>query len=129
MNNFQMIMIFIIFSLSIIDLTLTYIYVKEYKEWQPEKPYKLIEMNPLLRFLWENTNLLIGTLIGAVLILTLDYIIIRTAHWIFPILLLGLLIFAITNHYNNFGLLTKLISQYPSGHLPEEVFGKVIGNK
>ena len=114
--------------LSAIDLIATYFYVKTYKKWQPNKPYKLIERNPLLRFLWNHTGLILGTIIGAVIMLTLQYIIAKGAHWIVVVLLLAFLIFAIFNHFNNITILHKLIEQYPLGHLPQETFGEVVGN-
>lgn len=127
MEKYKIILIIIILTLSLIDLVLTYYYVKNYKEWQPNKPYKLIETNPLLTFLWDKLGLTIGMIIGSIIIFTLEFIIIRDAHWIFPVILLGLLIFTLFNHQHNITLLNKLIEQYPSGHLPEN-FGVVEGN-
>jgi len=66
--------------------------------------------------------------IGAVIILALNYIVSKEAHWLIVCLLLGFLIFTMFNHFKNITLLIKLINQYPLGHLPVAVFGKVIGN-
>lgn len=127
METFRIIMLVLILTLSIIDLSLTYYYVNKYKEWQPNKEYKQIELNPLLVFLWTKLGLILGMIIGSIIILTLNYIIVKDAHWIFPILILGLLLFAMYNHAHNIALLNKLIEQYPTGHLPES-FGVVQGN-
>jgi hypothetical protein len=66
--------------------------------------------------------------IGSVIILSLIYLVAKTAHPILVVLLGGFLIMAMFNHYNNIGLLGRLITKYPDGVLPEKVFGKVIGN-
>ncbi len=126
--NIRLIATILIMVLCVTDLCLTYFYIYKYKKWQPDKPYKLIEMNPLLRFFWNNFGLHLGMFIGAVLIIALNYVVAKNAHWLFICLLLGFLIFAMFNHARNIGLLIKLIEQYPLGHLPEKVFGKVVGN-
>ena len=126
--NIRIIITIIIMTLCVTDLCLTYFYVYKYKQWQPNKPYKMIEMNPLLRFSWENFGLHIGMIIASVVILALNYIISRDAHWAIVTILLGFLTWAVFNHINNTTLLFKLIEQYPTGHLPEAIFGKVIGS-
>lgn len=124
----RLIAIIIIMVLCVTDLCLTYYYINKYKKWQPNKPYKMIERNPLLTFSWNNFGLHLGMFIGAVVIIALNYIIAKNAHWLFVCLLLAFLIFAMFNHTKNIGLLIKLIERYPLGHLPKAVFGKVIGN-
>lgn len=128
METVRYIALIIIFALTLVDLSLTFYYVHRYKQWQPDKPYKAIELNPLLVYLWTKMNLIVGTIIGGIIILSLDYIIVKDAHWIFIPLLICLLIFALFNHYKNINLLHQLIEKYPLGHLPEEVFGAVVGN-
>lgn len=120
--------IIILLTLSVIDLGATYYYVSKYKAWQPEKPYKSIENNPLLVFLWNTFGLHLGMLIGAVLIWSLIYIVGKSAHWIVVLILMVFLLWAMSNHYSNITLLGKLITKYPSGHLPSETFGQVVGN-
>ncbi len=115
--------------LSVVDLSLTGYYVQKYKKWQPDKPYKLIERNPLLVFLWNTMGLWIGLLVGGVIILSLMFIVGKSAHWLVILLLLCFLIWAMFNHYTNINLLHQLIEKYPSGYLPTEIFGKVVGNK
>lgn len=115
-------------SFCVIDLLATYYYVYTYKKWQPDKPYELIELNPLLRIFWEKLGFHLGMFVGSVLILTLNYIICKEAHWIVIVLLFILLSFAMINHVKNIGLLTQLINKYPTGHLPTKVFGNVTGN-
>lgn len=127
-DNWRTVVIFAFIFLSVIDLGLTYSYINKYKSWQPDKPYELMERNPLLIMLWNFFGLKIGTIIGGVIILTLIYIISKSAHWAIVLILGLLLLFTMYNHYVNINLLDKLILNYPSGHLPEEVFGKVIGN-
>lgn len=127
-ENWRIIVIVILLTLSVLDLSLTYYYVNKYKKWQPEKPFNMMERNPLLVFLWNTFGLPLGWFIGSVIILSFVYIVGRYAH---PIVvgILGLfLIYALFNHFNNINLLNKLIEKYPLGHLPETVFGKVEGN-
>lgn len=119
----------ILLLLSVVDIVATYYYVHEYKEWQPDKPYNLIEKNPLLVFLWNNLGLTLGTIVGATVIWTLIFIVGKSAHPVIIGLLFLFLCYALYNHNTNIGLLHKLIDKYPSGHLPEETFGKVVGNK
>ncbi len=126
--NWRTMMIIILLSLSIIDLISTYYYVYTYKKWQPNKPYKKIELNPLLRFLWKTFGLHLGMFIGSVVILSLIYIISKTAHPLVLVLFLCVLMWTMTNHWKNWGILVKLIDKYPSGHLPERLFGKIVGN-
>lgn len=126
--NLRIIVIILIMILCVTDLCLTYYYVNKYKKWQPNKPYKMIERNPLLTFFWNNFGLHLGMFVGAVVIIALNYIVAKNAHWLFVCLLLAFLIFAMFNHARNIGLLIKLVEKYPLGHLPEKVFGKVIGN-
>jgi hypothetical protein len=127
-ENWRIWVIGILMTLSIIDLGLTGYYVYKYKTWQPEKPYNLIELNPLLHFLWNNLGFWVGHFVGSVIILTLIYLVGKSAHPIIVGLLGVFLLGAMFNHYTNINLLHKLIEKYPSGHLPRETFGKVIGN-
>ena len=122
------ILIIIIMTLSVIDLVTTFYYVKTYRDWQPEKPYRLMELNPLLVFLWTKMGLIIGHLVGSVIILSLVYIVSRYSHWTIALLLLIVLIWTMFNHAQNINLLHKLIIQYPSGYLPVETFGVVEGS-
>jgi hypothetical protein len=122
------ILVIIIMLLSITDLTLTFYYVNKYKSWQKEKPYNLMENNPLLVFLWNNFGFILGSIIGAIIILTLVYFISKTLWIGFPIVLLCILLWTMYNHFNNITLLWKLIEKYPTGVLPEAVFGVVVGN-
>lgn len=127
-ENWRQIFIVVLIVMSIIDLSATYYYIKKYKSWQPNKPYKLMENNPLLVFLWNMFGIHLGIFIGAVIILALIYVIGKTAHPIVVGILFIILCFTLFNHYHNINLLWKLIEKYPSGHLPVEIFGEVIGN-
>ncbi len=118
----------ILLFLSVTDLGLTYYYVHKYKNWQPEKPYNLIEKNPLLVFLWNTFGLHLGMFIGSVVILSLIYIVGKSAHPIVVGLLFLFLGYALFNHYTNINLLHSLIDKYPTGYLPKETFGNVTGN-
>lgn len=125
MNNFLFLSLWVA---SVIDLGFTYIYVFEYRKWQPTKPYRLIEKNPILLMSWNVFGLTMGTLFGAAIFLVLEYAIVKYAHPVFGILLLVLILMAIFNTRKNIKLLGKLRNQYPNGHLPEQTFGKVEGN-
>jgi hypothetical protein len=126
--EWRTVVLIIIMTLCVVDLALTFYYVKVYKNWEPNKPYKLIELNPLLVFLWNRLGLVIGMFVGAVIIISLNYIVAKNAHWIVVILLLGFLVFAMFNHTKNITLIHKLIEMYPSGYLPQVIFGTVEGN-
>lgn len=128
MEKWRLIAVIALLTLSLIDIVCTYYYVHKYKEWQPDKPYNMIERNPLLVFLWNNLGLLFGTIVGAIIIWTLIFIIVKTAHPIIIGILAFSLSYALFNHSKNINLLIKLIEKYPTGHLPEKIFGKVTGN-
>jgi len=127
--DWRLIVIIVLMTFSVVDLSLTGYYVQKYKKWQPDKPYKLIERNPLLVFLWNTMGLWIGLLVGGVIILSLMFIVGKSAHWLIILLLLCFLSWAMFNHYTNINLLHQLIEKYPSGYLPTEIFGAVVGNK
>jgi len=128
METWRIIITIILMTFSLVDLSATYYYVNKYLKWQPEKPYKLIENNPLLVFLWKTFGFHLGMFIGSTIILSSIYIISTRAHPIVVLLLTMLLTFALFNHYQNINLLNKLIEKYPTGHLPESTFGVVEGN-
>ena len=69
----------------------------------------------------------IGSIVSAVILLSLNYIVAKYAHISIPIILCLALIWTMYNHAHNITLLNKLIEQYPTGHLPES-FGVVQGN-
>jgi uncharacterized protein YacL len=124
----RVIVIGILLLLSVIDIISTFYYINKYKKWQPNKPYNLIENNPLLVILWNQLGLIAGTIIGALIIWTLIFIVGKTAHPIVIGIVFLMLIYALFNHYTNIGLLHQLIEKYPSGYLPSETFGIVEGN-
>lgn len=126
--NFRNWLVVGLLVLSIVDLTLTFFYIKQYKSWQPNKPYKMIENNSLLVFLYERLGFYIGSFVGVVVILTLVYLVGRYSHWGVALFLGIVLCWAMYNHFHNFGLLYQLIEKYPLGSLPVETFGKVIGS-
>jgi len=124
----KIILVIVIMVLSAIDLILTAYYIHTYKSWQPNKPYKLMELNPLLVFLWNKMGFVIGMIVGSVVILSLNFIVSKGSHWIIVIILLICLIFALINHVHNISLLQQLMEKYPTGVLPKEIFGEVVGN-
>jgi len=128
MNDLRFLLLILALSMAILDLFLTHIYVKRYKNWQPKKPYNLIEMNPLLVFLWNRLGLNLGMIIGSVIIISIIYFIAVYTHIALVILLLVTQFFALWNHNKNINLLNKLIEKYPDGKLPKETFGKVEGS-
>lgn len=128
MDNWRIWVIVILMTLSLVDLISTHYYISKYKTWQPDKPYNLIEQNPLLVILWTHLGLLWGSLVGGTIILTLIFIIAKSAHPIVVALVFFLLCYALYNHSVNINLIHKLIEQYPEGRLPEKVFGTVVGN-
>ncbi|GBE19388.1 hypothetical protein BMS3Abin17_00111 [archaeon BMS3Abin17] len=131
MNNlptWRVWVILLLLAFSMCDLLLTFYYVHQYKKWQSDKPYNLIENNPLLVFLWNTFGLKLGMFIGSVMILSLMYIIGRSAHPIVVGIVFLVLCYALFNHHQNINLLVKLMQQYPDGHLPVKTFGNVVGN-
>jgi hypothetical protein len=121
-------LIIVIMTLCVLDLAFTFYYVSEYKNWQKNKPYKMIELNPLLVFLWTRMGFVIGSIVSAVVLLSLNYIVAKYAHISIGIILCLALIWTMYNHAHNTNLLWKLIEKYPLGVLPESVFGVVVGN-
>ena len=91
MDKIRIYLTIVVLTLSFLDLFSTYLYVKSYKSWQPNKPFNLIENNPLLVFLWNKFGLTLGMIIGSVVILSLLFIICTDSHWIFPVILLIIL--------------------------------------
>jgi hypothetical protein len=128
MEEWRIWAIVILMTLSVLDLGATAYYVNKYKTWQPEKPYKLIELNPLLVFLWNNLGFWFGMIVGSAIILPLIFIVGKTAHWGVLVAMFLVLSWVMFNHYTNINLLHALIDKYPSGHLPVETFGEVIGS-
>ena len=128
METYRLIIIIVVMGLCIADLLLTAFYVYRYKQWQPNKPYKLIELNPILVFLWNNLGFTMGMIVGSIILLTLNFIIAKNAYWMIPLVLIGFLVFTLFNHAKNISLLFQLIEKYPLGHLPEKIFGSVVGN-
>ena len=126
--EWRQIAIIVILTLCILDLAFTYYYILKYKKWQPDKPYKLMEKNPLLVFCWNKMGLHFGMLVGGIVIIGLNYLVARYAHWSIVLILFLFMMFAMYNHAHNIQLLGKLITKYPSGHLPESIFGVVEGN-
>jgi hypothetical protein len=119
-ENWRIWAIVILMTLSLIDLSLTGYYVHKYKTWQPEKPYKLMELNPLLVFLWNNLGFWLGHIIGSIIILSLVFIVGKSAH---PIMVVGLglfFLYAIWGHHGNINLLKELINKYPDGVIPKD---------
>lgn len=128
METYRLVLLIVVMALCITDLILTAYYINKYKQWQPNKPYKDMELNPLLVFLWEKLGFITGMLIASVILLTLNFIIARDGYVWLVVILICSFAFAMYNHINNLTLLHKLIEQYPTGHLPESIFGVVTGN-
>ena len=105
----------IIMALSILDMILTYFYIYTYHNWQNWQPYNLMELNPLLVFLWNNIGLNLGMIVGSLIIWSLIYYVVKKAHWIFSLILFIALSLGMINHYYNINELLNLIKQYPTG--------------
>ncbi len=127
-NSNRLIFILGLLLLSLTDILVTYYYVRKYRKWQPDKPYSLIERNPLLNFLWNKLGLLFGTIIGSIIILSLIFFVANFGHISIVILLIIVIVWVLFNNFKNIKLLNKLIKKYPTGYLPEKTFGKVEGN-
>ena len=125
-ENWRTYVIVILMILSVVDLSLTYLYIYKYKQWQPDKPYNLMENNPLLVFLWNNLGFIIGSIVGMSIILSLMFIIGKSAHPIIIGIVFIFLTYALFTHYVNIELLSKLIIKYPSGSLPKEIIGEIV---
>jgi len=105
----------IMLFLSSMDLFLTYYYICRYKKWQPNKPYKKMEGNPLLCFLFNKFGHHIGWLIGVMIILFGVYFITIKTHIIIVGILFVLLVMAIIKTIKNIKKLNELIIKYPNG--------------
>lgn len=124
---FSVSLVILVAFLSSIDCLMTWLYLGEYKQWQPKKPTHLMEKNPLLVFLINKTDLNFGMSIGTLILIFLN-VVIASIHWILALISIVILSLAIMNHRKNMNLLDKLMTEYPEGKLPEGKFGKVIGN-
>lgn len=120
-NNWRIIAIVVLMTLSVIDLGATFFYVNSYHKWQPEKDFALMENNPLLVFLWNNLGLVLGHIVGSIIILTLIYLVARLAHPAVIIILGLFLIWAMYNHFLHITFLKDLIIKYPEGIIPESL--------
>ena len=127
-QDFRFYLTIVIMTLCVLDLAFTFYYVHEYKSWQKNKPYNKIELNPILVFLWNRMGFVVGSFVSAVILLSLNWIVVRYAWIGIPILVCLFLIWAMYNHAHNIQLLWQLIEKYPSGYLDPKVFGNVIGN-
>jgi len=116
-NRTRVIIFAIFVFLFLLDMMSTFYYVSNYSEWQPEKPYNLMEKNPMLVFLWNLLGLPIGTIVGGAIILSLLYLIAFKSSggcgWVTIGGIVCLFIFAIINNIINTNLLIKLREIYP----------------
>lgn len=116
-SKIRNIIFILLIIMSIVDLGLTYNYVSTYKNWQPDRPYSDMEANPLLLFLWNNCGLFLGQILGALIIWTLIFIIVKEAHWLVILSLIGVFIFGIIINLIHISQLHNLIKLYPTGYI------------
>jgi len=115
-KNWRKYAVIIILLLGFIDLCLTFYYITTYNAWQPGRAFSDMENNPLLVFLWDNLGLVTGMIAGFLIILPLQYLVVKKAHWVITLMLFAALSFALVNHYNNINLIHELIKLYPLGY-------------
>lgn len=97
--------------LSVIDLTMTYFYIRQYKAWQPDKSFNKMESNWVLLFTWGKFGLNLGMVLGSIVILSLIFTWLTLTHWILWVITAIVLLAAIRNHIKNFIILNHLIKK------------------
>jgi len=93
---------------SLLDLTLTYNYLKIYSQKFPQKDYVIIEANPLIRLLIRNSGLKEGMIQSAFIILPIILIVVYFLPSNLHYFLAGCFYMMITFHLSNFFALKRL---------------------
>lgn len=108
--------VILILLLGFIDMATTYYFVDTYSNWQPDRPFEDMEVNPILLYLWNNLGFEFGMAIGFIILMSLNYIVARYA-WIGVVLLfVVVLTFTLYNNITNINTLHELIKLYPTGY-------------
>lgn len=98
---------FIILLLFLVDITFTYLNISKFRKLYPKKDPYLIELNPLLRFLWKKLGLLKGGIVGTIIQIGLLFIIFLVFNRDTLLVLMGAFLMVILIHLDNFILLLK----------------------
>ncbi len=85
----------------LLDLILTYNYLRLYKIKFPKKDYAIIEANPLIRYLIRRFKLMDGMIISGMIILTVVMILINLVNINTKFFLAGAYYMMITFHLTN----------------------------
>ena len=101
----------IILILSVIDLSLTYKYLKTFKDMFPEKDYTLLEANPIIKLCLKKFGFPTGMFISAPIIFILLFIaiVIISTEWHY--FAMGLFVMMIIYHFCNLNQLKALKKQ------------------
>ena len=102
------ILFWLVVFLFLLDMTLTHLYVHQYKSKQPDKSYAEMEKNVVLKYTWDKFGFGVGGLIGVVFIgLLLITALYYGGFWVQ--VGLGLIYsWAVVNHINNLILLRTI---------------------
>jgi len=102
---------FLVVGLFLVDMTLTYRYVKAYKKMYPKNKWWLAEANPILRTSMKHMGLGKGIIFGGTIILTILIISTRLLPDYYLVFLLGMYSMANVYHFANWGALKRLKKQ------------------
>lgn len=97
---------FLLFILATIDLFLTLIWIYRWNDskyvrmFKYKIPIHLIEANPIIRLTVKHLGLYSGTLVGYVIVFTIQLILFRM-HWILSIIVILVLFMGISLHLKN----------------------------
>lgn len=103
----RLIYLFVV-GLFIMDMLLTYRYVKAYKEMYPQSQWWLAEANPILKFLMKDFGLGWGMICGGTVIFFILIVSTRLLPDYYLMFLLGMYFMNNTYHFVNWSALKRL---------------------
>jgi hypothetical protein len=102
------IIVWIIFVVFLLDMLLTYHYVKTYKELYPKNDWTLAEANPILRTFFKKFGLIDGLIYGTILLLSILFFIIIVINENWRYFLLGFYVMTNIQHFVNWSAMKRL---------------------
>lgn len=112
-ENWRKYAIALLLILSVIDITLTFVYLNQYHNWQPDKAFNQMESNPLLLFLINILGLNFGLVIGSIIIWSLLVLIGKKGAWYVVVPVAFVLIFASIITLIHLNMLHELMDKFP----------------
>ena len=96
----------VLIALSFIDTVMTYEWAKMCLRLKPNLPVRKVESNPFICVCWNNYGLLKGSIISGIVLLGIQFLLSSIHKYVFYIII-GILVFAIYNHLNNYRLVKE----------------------